>query len=296
MSLSGLFIPLITPFTDDGALATDALESLAHSALDAGAAGIVALGTTGEPATLTPDERRRVLDICARVCAERRAQLLAGASSHSTADSVETLAALDPRITAALTVVPYYTRPSEAGVVAHFRHLAAKSPVPLIIYHVPHRTGRILGCGTLRELAEIPNVIGFKHAVGGVDDTTVTFLSECASDTAVLAGDDLHAAALLALGATGAILAAANLATTAYVELVDAWRTGPLETARTLAHRLAPLSAAVFAEPNPVVIKAVLAAEGHIPSPAVRLPLLPADAASTAAALRALNGIRVAAP
>ncbi|MBF6333741.1 4-hydroxy-tetrahydrodipicolinate synthase [Nocardia transvalensis] len=291
MPLTGLFVPLITPFTSAGELATDALEALAHEVLDAGAAGLVALGTTGEPATLTPAERHRVLDICADVCHRRGVPLIAGAGSNSTADSAQALAALDSRVTAALTVVPYYTRPSEEGVVAHFARLAAASPVPLVVYNIPYRTGRTLGAETLCRLAELPNVAGFKHAVGGIDDTTVAFLSRVPEQTAVLAGDDLFAAPLLALGASGAILASANVAPAAYADLVAAWRDGRVDRARELGHRLAPLAAALFAEPNPVVIKAVLAAQGRIPSPAVRLPLLEATDDAVAGALAALDGV-----
>lgn len=286
MTLAGLFVPLITPFTAGGVLAADALEGLAHSVLDDGATGLVALGTTAETATLTPEERRRVLDICAEVCAERGVPLIAGAGSNATGATVEALAALDARrVTAALTVVPYFTRPSEAGVLAHFRALAAASPVPLVVYNIPYRTGQVLGIDALRGLAALPNVIGFKHAVGGVDDTTLALLN--APDAAVLAGDDLFAAPLLALGAPGAILASAHVATEHFAALVTTWREGPLDRARALSHRLATLSAALFAEPNPVVVKAVLAAQGRIPGPAVRLPLLPASTAVTDRAVTA---------
>ncbi|QBS44947.1 4-hydroxy-tetrahydrodipicolinate synthase [Nocardia sp. CS682] len=289
MTLAGLFVPLVTPFTADGALAADALAGLAHSALADGATGLVALGTTAETATLNATERRLVVDICARACREHNAPLIVGAGSNCTADSIDALAGLSSHITAALTVVPYYTRPSEAGVLAHFRALVATSPVPLVVYNIPYRTGRTLGADTLRELAAEPNIIGVKHAVGAIDDTTVELMRTRPADFAVLAGDDLYAAPLLALGATGGILASATLATASFAALVTAWRDGPLDEARALSHRLAALSAALFAEPNPAVIKAVLAAEGRIPSPAVRLPLLPASAAATAAACAALE-------
>ncbi|MBP2327369.1 4-hydroxy-tetrahydrodipicolinate synthase [Kibdelosporangium banguiense] len=287
MSLTGLFVPLVTPFTAADELASEALEALAHAVLDGGASGIVALGTTGEPATLTPAERRRVVDICAGVCAERGAHLIVGTGSNSTADSIGMLADPGPRVTAALTVVPYYTRPSEDGVVEHFRRLAAASPVPLLIYNIPYRTGRPLGAGTLRRLAEIPNVAGFKHAVGGIDEATVAFMSSMSADVSVLAGDDLYAGPLLALGASGGILACANVATRAYAGLVATWRDGPIDHARRLNNQLVPLAQALFAEPNPVVIKAVLAAHGRIPSPHVRLPLLAASPATTTAATTA---------
>jgi 4-hydroxy-tetrahydrodipicolinate synthase len=288
MSLAGLCVPLITPFTANDELDCTALQKLAGEVLDDGASGLVALGTTAEPANLTASERAVVVEICADACAARSADLIVGVGSNSTSASVTRLATLTARAAAALAVVPYYTRPCEDGVVEHFRRLAAASPVPLVIYNVPHRTARALSADTLLQLAELPNVAGFKHAVGGIDDTTIAFLSTLPDHTSVLAGDDLFAGPLIALGATGAILASANVAAGAYVQLLQAWRAGPRERAQHLHNQLAPLSAALFAEPNPVVIKAVLAARGTISSPQVRLPLLPAGSAATAAALSRL--------
>ncbi|MFC8047012.1 4-hydroxy-tetrahydrodipicolinate synthase [Nocardia sp. NPDC057353] len=285
MLLTGLYVPLITPFTATGELATTALEELAHSALADGAAGLVALGTTAEAAALTAEERDTVIEICANACARSGAPLIAGAGTNSTASSIEQVAVLDRRISAALTVVPYYTRPSEDGVIEHFRALAAASPVPLIVYHIPYRTGRTLGAKTLGRIARIPNVAGFKHSAGGIDETTISFLADLPADVSVLAGDDLFTAPLLALGASGAILACANIAARPYAELIAAWRDGSVEHARQLGRRLVPFTRTLFAEPNPTVIKAVLAAHGRIPSPHVRLPLLPASTEATAAAL-----------
>jgi 4-hydroxy-tetrahydrodipicolinate synthase len=277
-SLRGLFIPLITPFTAEGDLATDALERLAHAVLDAGAAGLVALGTTGEPATLTAAERHAVLDICAGVCREHAAILIAGAGSNDTASTVRALQDLAawPEVSAALTVVPYYTRPTPDGVIAHFTRLAADSPVPVLVYNIPYRTGTYLSGQVLRELARIPGIAGMKHAVGGIDQDTLTLMAGLPEGFAVLAGDDVFASPLLALGAAGGILASAQLRTGEFADLIAAWRSGKAAQARELGHRLVPLSAALFAEPNPVVIKGVLHAQGKIPSPAVRLPLLPA--------------------
>ena len=193
--LAGLYIPLVTPFADNGALATDALEALAHAVLDDGAAGLVALGTTGEPATLTAAERRLVLDICARVCRERSATLIAGAGSNDTRASAAALGELAgwPEIRAALVAVPYYTRPGPDGVVAHFTSLAATSPVPLIVYHIPYRTGQALDARTLLRLAAVPRVAGIKLAAGGIDEDTVAFMAHAPESFAVLAGDDAFA-------------------------------------------------------------------------------------------------------
>ncbi|RJO73839.1 4-hydroxy-tetrahydrodipicolinate synthase [Nocardia panacis] len=289
MTLAGLFVPLVTPFTEDGAFAPDALETLARSHLCDGATGLVALGTTGEPATLTSPERARVLEICARVCAEFDAPLIVGAGSNATAASIEAVTALDGRIAAALTVVPYYTRPSEAGVIAHFHAMADQSPVPLIVYNIPYRTGRTLSADTLLELAAHPNIVGVKHAVGAIDDTTIELMRRRPADFAVLAGDDLYLTPLLALGGAGGILASSAVATASFAELIRAWREGRVDEARALGHRLSALSAALFAEPNPTVIKSVLAVGGRIPAPTVRLPLLPAGKNAAEAALIALD-------
>jgi 4-hydroxy-tetrahydrodipicolinate synthase len=287
LSPRGLYVPLVTPFTDDGELAPEALEKLAHGVIDAGAAGIVALGTTGEHATLTAAERHAVLDVVARACRERGAALIAGAGSNDTASTARELRDLAawPEVSAALTVVPYYTRPSEEGVVAHFTRLAGESPLPLVVYNIPYRTGRSLGAATLLELGCVPGIIGVKHAVGAVDQDTVLMMAGRPAGFAVLAGDDVFASPLLALGAAGGILASAHLRTAEFAALIAAWHSGQLEQARELGHRLAPLSAALFAEPNPAVIKGVLHALGRIPSPAVRLPLLPAGRDTVGAAL-----------
>lgn len=287
MQLSGIWIPLVTPFAPDGAVATEALARLAHDVLAAGAAGVVALGTTGETATLSAGERDAVIGACARVCRERGAGLIVGAGSNDTEGSARALGELGgwPEVSAALVVVPYYTRPAEDGVVAHFGRLAGASPVPLLVYHIPYRTGQALSAATLRRLAALEGVAGVKYAVGGIDADTVALLADRPSGFAVLAGDDLYASPMLALGAEGAILASAHIATDRFVALADSWRAGDAGYARRLGHRLAGLSAELFAEPNPAVVKAVLHAQGRIPTPDVRLPLLPASPSATERAL-----------
>ncbi|MFD0970988.1 dihydrodipicolinate synthase family protein [Plantactinospora endophytica] len=282
MTFTGVYVPLITPFDGTGAVALGALEALAHQVLDAGASGLVALGTTAEPASLNVRERQAVVDLLARVCRERTAPLIVGANA------VEAVAALPGRaeVVAALSVVPPFLRPGEAGVLAHFAALAAASPVPVVVYHVPYRTGQHLSTDAIRRLAELPGVAGIKYSVGGIDADTVGLLAELPPDFAVLGGDDALISPLLALGAHGGILASAHVGTAAFVELVEAWRVGGSARARALGHRLAALSTALFAEPNPTVIKAVLHAQGRIPTASVRLPLVPARPDAVRAALR----------
>jgi 4-hydroxy-tetrahydrodipicolinate synthase len=287
MTLTGLYVPLITPFDAFGAVALDALEALAYQVLDAGADGVVALGTTAEPATLTTAEQRSVVDVAARVCRERGAQLLVGAHTPE-----ELLALGDrPEVVAALSVVPPFIRPGEAGVLAYFAQLAAESPVPLVVYDVPHRTGQHLSADALRRLAELPGVVGLKYAPGVISADTVALLADPPADLAILGGDDPFLAPLLALGAHGGIVASAHLATADFVTLLALWRASDITAARALGGRLSVLSTALFAEPNPTVIKAVLHAQGRIPTPAVRLPLLPAHRESTEAARRRLDAL-----
>jgi 4-hydroxy-tetrahydrodipicolinate synthase len=156
----------------------------------------------------------------------------------------------------------------------------------LVIYHVPYRTGQQLSATTLRQMADLAGVVGLKYAVGGIDTSTIELLADPPADFAVLGGDDSFISPLLALGAHGGILASAHLATARFVELVEAWHGGATARARALGHRLAALSSALFAEPNPTVIKAVLHAQGRIPTATVRLPLLPAGSDTVKAALR----------
>ncbi|MEU8540298.1 dihydrodipicolinate synthase family protein [Streptomyces sp. NPDC048717] len=289
--LSGVHVPLITPFTADGEVALESLEKLANELLAEGAAGLVALGTTAEVATLSADEKASVVEVAARVCREHGAPLTIGAGNNDTAASAGELTALGavPEAVAALTVVPYFTRPSEAGVIAHFTALAAASPVPLIVYHIPYRTGQELGVGALRRLGELPGICGVKYAAGGITGATVELMADLPDDFSVMAGDDIFLSPLLSMGAHGGILASAHLATGAFDRLVRTWHAGDAAAAGALGHRLARLSAALFAEPSPTVLKGVLHAQGRIPSAAVRLPLLPAAPESVEGALSVLD-------
>jgi 4-hydroxy-tetrahydrodipicolinate synthase len=287
MKLTGLYVPLITPFDESGGIAFDALETLAHQILDGGARGLVALGTTAEPSALTEHERESVLKIATQACQDHDAQLVVGADTPQALDDLRDR----PEVTAALTLVPPFISPGEAGAAAYLTRLAVTSPVPLVIYHVPYRTGQPLCAATIRQLAADDNIAGIKYAAGGIDEETITLMADLPPDFAVLAGDDPYLSPMLALGAHGGILASALVAPTQFATLIDAWLTNDVRQARQRGHQLSGLSQALFAEPNPTVIKAVLHARGTIPTPAVRPPLLPADPASRRAALTLLDDL-----
>lgn len=153
--LRGTFVPLVTPFDDQDRVDFDSLERLAGDLITAGASGLVALATTGESTALDDNERRDVLAACARVGRDAGVPVIAGAGTNDTRTTIarhEALAEV-PGVVASLAVVPYYVRPSEAAIVAHFRAVASRSPVPIVVYNIPYRTGRGLGAGSLLELA-----------------------------------------------------------------------------------------------------------------------------------------------
>jgi 4-hydroxy-tetrahydrodipicolinate synthase len=283
----GLLPPLVTPFTDDDRVDLDALERLAAQVIDDGAAGIVALATTGEATSLTADEREATVATCAAVCADKQAMLIVGAGTNDTRTTIERHEALaDVRGAAAsLAVVPYYVRPTEQAIVRHFELVAERSPVPVLIYNIPYRTGRGLGASALLELAAVDGIAGCKQAVGGIDGDTLQVLAEAPRGFAMLCGDDQFIYPFVLMGCAGAIAASASVGTRRFAEMIGAGLDGRLDEGRAHHEALLPLARALFAEPSPAVIKAVLHAHGRIPTANVRMPLGNASAAATERAL-----------
>jgi 4-hydroxy-tetrahydrodipicolinate synthase len=291
VQLRGVYIPLITPFAADGSVALDAVTLLCHEYLDAGANGIVALGTTGESTALSPEEKRAVIDTCATVCRERAAQLIVGAGTNSTATTISAVTALAdvPGLTAALVVVPYYVRPSDAGIVAHFNAVADASPLPLVLYNIAIRTGRNLSAAGVIEAARHPNIIGIKQAATGLDLDTLELLAGAPDDFEVLGGEDPFLFPLVLMGGTGAICASAHVCTERFVAMIECALAGKVDDGRGHAEALLPVVQSLFAEPNPAVFKGVLHAQGRIPTPDVRLPLLNASREAVEAAVTAVH-------
>ncbi len=288
IDLRGLWVPIITPFTTTLEIDVEALSGLAGRLLDDGATGLVILGTTGEPATLTREERLLVVETCAAQCRLRQRSFIVGAGSNSTqstTDEVAEWSRLVPDAAALLVVVPYYTRPSEAGVVDHYRAVAAASSLPIVAYNIPYRTGRGLGADALIELAHIPGLVGVKQAVGALDRDTLVVLRDQPVGFHLLAGDDAYIGPLVLMGGAGAITASAHLRTAEFVALVAAALDADAPTTRALAARLLATVDAGFSEPSPAAFKAALAAHDEIASPALRPPMTAASQAATAALL-----------
>ena len=293
-----LLVPVITPFDKAGRVDEEALARHVDEVLAAGATGIVAVATTGEATSLDAAERAAVVAICARACIARDSVLIVGAGTYNTRETIarhEALAEV-PSVRASLAVVPYYVRPSEAAIVSHFQTVAARSPVPLIVYNIPYRAARGLGSAALLELAITDNVVGVKQAVGGIDSDTLQVLAGAPVSFSVLGGDDAFLFPLVLMGGAGAIAASANVATERFAAMIDDGVAGRLAEGRRHAEALLPLTLALFAEPSPAVMKAVLHAQGKIATPHVRMPL--ADASQTAVehALAVLDSLTDATP
>jgi 4-hydroxy-tetrahydrodipicolinate synthase len=293
LDLRGVWVPLVTPFDAAGAVDTGAIERLCHEYLDAGARGIVALGTTGESPALDADEKRLVVEACASVCDQRGAPLIVGTGTNSTRSTLAATAAVagTPALAGVLVVVPYYVRPSTVGILDHIRAVAEASPVPVVVYNIPYRTGRVIDAPAMIELSRHPNVAGVKQAVGGIDHDTLTILAGADPSFQVVGGDDPYLFPTVLLGGAGAICASAHVCTERFVAMIECGLAGKVDDGRAHHEALLPVVDALFAEPNPAVVKGVLHAQGRIATAALRAPM---TAASEPAVERALAAIAAA--
>ncbi|HEX6813786.1 MAG TPA: 4-hydroxy-tetrahydrodipicolinate synthase [Planctomycetota bacterium] len=279
----GLGVALATPFmsdsgSGDGGIDTSALVRLVRHCTAGGADFVVALGSTGEAAMLTESERDHVV-ATAREHAGRAA-VFVGTGASSTAQTIAwTRRARELGAHGALVVVPPYTRPTQAGLLAHFEAVAAAVPdLPLVVYNVPARTATNLLPATMQRLWSLPTVIALKESSGDLQQIG-RIGAELPPGKTLLAGDDALLLPTIAVGGTGVISVAGNAVPGAMRELLAAARSGSPERARSLQARLLPLFEALSAEPNPIPVKQALALLG-IAGPTMRLPLLEATAAT----------------
>jgi 4-hydroxy-tetrahydrodipicolinate synthase len=290
---SGIWIPLITPFAD-GAVDHAALRALVRRYAGAGVAGLVALGTTGEPAALDAAEQDAVLatilDAAQAVArgadGARALPVVVGVSGNHTASMRERIQQLNTLpIAGVLIAAPYYIRPSQAGIVGHFTALADASDKPVVLYDIPYRTGVRLELDTLLTLAAHPQIQAVKDCAGSLD-TTLALIRD--GRLQVLAGEDIAIFNTVCLGGSGAIAASAHLRPERFVALYRALTAARLDEGRRIFHDLVPLIQAAFAEPNPAPVKALLAAQGLIRNE-LRMPMTRASDV-LAARLEALDG------
>ncbi|WP_214818572.1 4-hydroxy-tetrahydrodipicolinate synthase [Exiguobacterium sp. s131] len=284
---TGVATALATPFQENGQLNLEAWAALIEDQIQEGVTGLVIGGTTGEGMTITDDEFETLLVRAVEV-ANGRAVIIAGTGSNNTAVSIEkTKRAAELGAEMAMVVTPYYNKSTQAGLIAHFTAIADASPIPLMLYNVPSRTGVALAPETVSELAEHPRITALKEASGDIS-VMAQMMAHIPEGFTVYCGNDDQILPYMAWGAQGVVSVLSNVYPGATVALADALLAGDLQTARTWQIRLLPVIDELFAEVNPIPVKAALQARGfEVGVP--RLPLVPMSATAEAKLLSAME-------
>lgn len=270
-ALKGSIVALVTPFKN-GKIDEESFRNLIRWHLKEGTHGILVSGTTGESATLTKEEKRRLFEIALEE-AKGKVPLIAGTGTNDTQKTLElTKMAEELGMDAALLVTPYYNKPTQKGLYEHYKYIASKVSIPIILYNVPGRTSVNLLPETTAKLSEIDNIVAIKEACGDLKQVTELVL-KCRKDFVILSGDDFTAYPTITLGGKGVISVAANIMPKEMAELMEAALNGNYQRALELHLYLYPLFKILFIETNPVPAKEALYLMGMIESPEVRLPL-----------------------
>ncbi len=289
--ITGSIVALVTPMHEDGSLDWAALERLLDLHMQEGTSAIGVTGTTGESATLTVPEHCAVIRHCVEYIAGRL-PVIAGTGANSTREAIElTTAAANAGADACLLVVPYYNRPTQAGLHAHFTAVADAVEIPQILYNVPARCAADLANETAVTLSRHPNIVGLKDASGNIERAR-ELIARVDEHFAVYSGDDPTARELMLAGGHGNVSVTANVAPRLMAELCAAAIAGDQTLAAEIDTRIAALTAALFIEPNPIPVKWALARLGLIES-GIRLPLLPLDVKLRAVVDDALAGVEL---
>lgn len=272
--LRGTGVALVTPFTPTPERAVDyaALRRLVDFTIEGGVEYLVINGTTAESATLTTDEKAEVLRVVREQVADR-VPLVYGIGGNDTAATVRTIRNTDlTGIVALLSASPYYNKPSQRGIVAHYQQLADASPVPVILYNVPGRTSSNMTAATTLTLAQHPNIIGIKEASGNLEQC-IAIAAAKPDDFLLISGDDMMTTSLISFGAVGIISVLANAFPRRFSDMTRAALQGDFQAASKLLFGFVELNPLMYEESNPVGVKAALAAQG-LCADAVRLPLV----------------------
>jgi 4-hydroxy-tetrahydrodipicolinate synthase len=288
---TGVGTALVTPFARNGDLDEKSVRRLGRRQIDAGIHFLVPNGTTGENPTLTLEERTRIVEILVDE-ANGQVPILAGAGGYNTKEVVHLAEEMRKAgASGLLSVTPYYNKPTPDGLVQHFRAIADSTPLPIIVYNVPGRTGVNIDVNTLVRLAAIPNVIGVKEASGNV--TQVCEVCKAVpSDFLVLSGDDALTLPIMAVGGRGVISVVSNEIPKEMAQMVDAVERNDFAAARTIHARIMPLMQINFVESNPVPVKAAMAAMGLLEE-VYRLPVTPPRPESRERILAVLNDLKL---
>ena len=275
---TGVGTAVVSPFTRGGSLDEAAVRKLGRRQIDAGVHFLCPCGTTGESPTLTDAERLRTVEILVDE-AKGRVPILAGAGGYDTKEVMHLAGEMKKAgASGLLSVTPYYNKPSQEGLYQHYRAIAEHTPLPIIVYNVPGRTGVNVEVGTLVRLAELPNIVGVKEASGNVTQMC-EICRAVPPDFLVLSGDDALTLPVMAVGGRGIISVAANEIPAEMVQMVEAAERNDFAAARQIHARIVPLMLANFVEANPMPVKAAMAAMGLLEE-VYRLPMVPLQPAS----------------
>lgn len=275
--IKGSIVAIVTPMFPDGAVDWDSLSALVEWHVTEGTDGIVAVGTTGESATLDVDEHIEVIRRVVKL-AKKRVPVIAGTGANSTAEAIElTKAGREAGADAALLVTPYYNKPPQEGLYRHFKAIAEAVDIPIILYNVPGRTGCDMLPATVARLAKIKNIVGLKEAKGEIARIKELLALGLPRDFAIYSGDDATACESILLGCHGDISVTANVAPRKMHELCAAALAGDAAKAQRIDAELQPLHKHLFVEPNPIPVKWALNEMNKIPA-GLRLPLVAMDA------------------
>ena len=286
-TFTGVGTALVTPFSQSGDVDDAAVRRLAARQAEAGIHFVVPCGTTGETPTLDADERRRVVEIVAETV-EGRALVLAGAGGYDTREVVRAVREFEAvGAHGILSVAPYYNKPSQEGLYQHYRAIAESTPLPIVVYNVPGRTGCNVEPATLARLAEMPNIVGVKEASGSMMQM-IEIRRVVPPGFLLLSGDDALALPLMAIGGQGLISVVSNEVPVETVQMIEAAERGDFATARRWHEKLLPLMQVNFVESNPIPVKFALAAMG-LCDETYRLPLVAPGPGSQARILAALK-------
>lgn len=271
-TFEGVFPALVTPFTKDDKVDEDGLRSNIAFVIESGVSGIVPSGCTGEAATLSHQEQRNIIDIAIDASS---VPVIAGTGSNNTKEAIElTKYAADAGADAAMLITPYYNKPTDAGLITHYKIVAETCDIPILLYNVPSRTGKNMCADVVAELAKVENIIGIKEAGGDITQVSKIIELTREQDFIVLSGDDSLTLPILALGGKGVVSVAANIIPRQMSDMVSAFLEGRLDRARELHHILSPLFRALFLETNPIPVKTAMGWRG-LAAGGLRLPLSP---------------------
>ena len=272
---TGMATAIVTPMKNDGSIDYEAMGRFIDFQIENGINALVVMGTTGENATLEPEEQKEVIAFTVKKTAGR-VPVIAGTGTNNTAHVLEnTKNACEVGVDGILVVTPYYNKATQAGLIKHFTMIADASEVPVILYNVPGRTGCALTPKTVAALAEHPNIVGLKEATGNMAQM-VELMHLCGDKIDIYSGEDALTVPMMAMGGSGTISVLSNVLPAESVAMTDACKAGDFKTAAAMQCKFLPLINALFSQVNPIPVKAATAAMGF-GDDSLRLPLTPME-------------------